>query len=246
MLQTEFQDFGKLGDVAHVRSTTSGRNPLLLSGVVCAGANLARETEKPGKPIGDGGILTAEAIASLPLQRLELAVLSACETGLGELAGGEGVFGLQRAFHIAGTRNVVASLWKIDDQATAALMRLFYHHLWIEKKSPLQALRQASHLDVTATPSSIVELLTPREQEVMQLIVEGRSNREIADLLVLTEGTVKTYINRLYRKLPWYSHQFSSPVSVKSSISLNSRRFSIRLRKCISVFVLVNRWPMKS
>ena len=70
-------------------------------------------------------------------------MLSACETGLGDVAGGEGVFGLQRAFHMAGTRNVVASLWKVDDQTTAALMTLFYRGLWQRQQSPIDCLRQA-------------------------------------------------------------------------------------------------------
>jgi CHAT domain-containing protein/tetratricopeptide (TPR) repeat protein len=114
------------------------RNPLALSGLVLAGANLQGE-QAPAA----GGILTAEAIAALDLDGLELTVLSACETGLGEVAGGEGVFGLQRAFHLAGAQNVVGSLWKVDDEATAALMGLFYHKLWQEKLPPLEALRQA-------------------------------------------------------------------------------------------------------
>src|SRR5262249_31949520 len=75
---------------------------------------------------------------------LELAVLSACETGLGKVDDrGEGVFGLARAFHLGGCRNVVASLWHVQDEATAALMALFYHHLWERNETPLQALRQA-------------------------------------------------------------------------------------------------------
>jgi CHAT domain-containing protein/Tfp pilus assembly protein PilF len=114
------------------------RNPLVLSGLVLAGANRTA-ADAPA----DRGILTAEAIAGLNLDEMELAVLSACDTGRGEVAGGEGVFGLQRAFHIAGARNVIASLWQVDDEATAALMGLFYHQLWIEKKTPLEALRQA-------------------------------------------------------------------------------------------------------
>jgi CHAT domain-containing protein len=91
----------------------------------------------------DLGILTAEAIAGLPLQGLELVVLSACETGLGTVAGGEGVFGLQRAFHLAGARTVIASLWKVDDTATRKLMRLFYSNLWEQGMAAAEALRQA-------------------------------------------------------------------------------------------------------
>jgi len=110
-LQVDEKQFAQLG---RERSVAGARSPLVLSGLVLAGANKA---DTP-----DRGILTAEAIVGLRLDDLELAVLSACETGLGQVAGGEGVFGLQRAFHIAGTRNAVASLWKVDDDATAALM----------------------------------------------------------------------------------------------------------------------------
>jgi CHAT domain-containing protein len=121
------------------RASPGARNPLALSGLVLAGANLPVKD-----PLSeDGGILTAEGIAGLPLGKLELAVLSACETGLGEAAGGEGAFGLQRAFHLAGCQNVVASLWQVDDEATRALMGLFYHNLWVGKMPPIEALRQA-------------------------------------------------------------------------------------------------------
>ena len=89
-------------------------------------------------------------------------MLSACETGLGDLGGGgEGVYGLQRAFHYAGTRNVVASLWKVDDDATCALMALFYRNLWVEKMPPLEALRQAQ-LHVYRNPQAIAELAQKR------------------------------------------------------------------------------------
>jgi CHAT domain-containing protein len=114
------------------------RSPLVLSGLVLAGANLEGK-ETPA----DRGILTAEAIAGLDLDGMDLAVLSACETGLGEVADGEGVFGLQRAFHVAGCKNVVASLWQVDDEATAALMALFYHNLWGKGLPPAEALRRA-------------------------------------------------------------------------------------------------------
>jgi CHAT domain-containing protein/tetratricopeptide (TPR) repeat protein len=111
------------------------RSPLVLSGLVMAGAN---RKETPGR-----GVVTADAIAGLNLTGLDLAVLSACETGLGDVAGGEGVYGLQRAFHIAGARDVVGSLWRVNDEATAALMALFYRYLWEDKLPPAEALRQA-------------------------------------------------------------------------------------------------------
>jgi CHAT domain-containing protein len=114
------------------------RSPLALSGLVLAGAN------RTGQDMADDrGILTAEGIIGLRLEGMELAVLSACETGLGEWGGGEGVYGLQRAFHVAGCQSVVASLWKVDDQATQALMALFYRNLWEKKLDAAEALRQA-------------------------------------------------------------------------------------------------------
>jgi CHAT domain-containing protein len=117
------------------RVGAGSRSPLVLSGLVLAGANRA--------DTADRGILSADDLVGLDLRHLELAVLSACETGLGDVGGGEGVFGLQRAFHIAGCPNVVASLWKVDDQATAALMVLFYRYRAEEKLPPIQALRRA-------------------------------------------------------------------------------------------------------
>ena len=78
----------------------------------------------------------------MPLKGLRLAVLSACETGLGELTESEGVEGLQRAFHLAGCPHVIASLWKVDDDATLALMTFFYRNLWEKKLDAAEALRQ--------------------------------------------------------------------------------------------------------
>lgn len=110
-------------------------SPLVMSGLVLAGAN---HPNTPGR-----GIVTGEALVDLDLSGLELAVLSACETGLGDVAGGEGSYGLQRAFHYTGARNVVASLWKVPDEGTAALMGSFYRHLWEKDLPPIEALRQA-------------------------------------------------------------------------------------------------------
>jgi CHAT domain-containing protein len=74
---------------------------------------------------------------------VELAVLSACETGLGEVAGGEGVLGLQRAFQVAGARTTITSLWKVDDLATKQLMERFYDNYWRKNLGTLEALREA-------------------------------------------------------------------------------------------------------
>ncbi|MBX9792247.1 MAG: CHAT domain-containing protein [Pirellulales bacterium] len=114
-----------------------GWDPNLLSGVALAGANAL-----PG-PQGDDGILTAAEVAALDLSGCELVTLSACETGLGATAGGEGVLGLQRAFQIAGARSTVTSLWKVHDDATRALMTEFYTNLWQRKLGKLEALRRA-------------------------------------------------------------------------------------------------------
>jgi CHAT domain-containing protein len=127
----------------------AANSPLVMSGLVFAGAN------NPGTP--GRGILTGEQLIDLDLRGLDLAVLSACETGLGDVAGGEGTFGLQRAFHYAGARNVVGSLWKVPDAPTAALMALFYRNLWGKDLSPMESLRQAQ-LELYKNPGQIPEL----------------------------------------------------------------------------------------
>jgi CHAT domain-containing protein len=82
-------------------------------------------------------------VQTLDLRGTELVVLSACETGLGKTAGGEGLLGLQRAFQVAGARTVIASLWKVDDIATRDLMERFYDNLWNKNMGKLEALRDA-------------------------------------------------------------------------------------------------------
>ena len=124
-------------------ASVAARNPLLMTGIVLAGANLETQKDDLGLPRGKDGILTAEEIVGLNLRNLDLVTLSACETGLGDVAAGEGVFGLQRALHQAGARSVIASLWKVDDNATQALMVEFYKNLWEKKLSKVESLRQA-------------------------------------------------------------------------------------------------------
>lgn len=137
----------------------AARNPLIMSGLVLAGAN------RPEVP--DRGIITADSLINLPLENLELVVLSACDTGLGATpAGGEGCFGLQRAFHIAGCQHVLASLWKVEDAPTMLLMEEFYTNLWQRQMSKAEALRQAQ-LTLWRQPDRVAqrwrELVTQRQ-----------------------------------------------------------------------------------
>ena len=115
-------------------------NPLLLSGLAFAGANRGRAA----RPDDDDGILTAEEVASLNLTGVEWAVLSACGTGLGEIKAGEGVFGLRRAFQIAGARTVIMSLWSVDDQATREWMRALYEGRFQKGLDTARAVNAAS------------------------------------------------------------------------------------------------------
>ncbi len=118
-------------------------NPLLLSGLAFAGAN-ERGAVAPGD---DDGILTAEEIASLDLSGVAWAVLSACEAGNGAIKASEGVFGLRRAFQLAGARTVIMSLWRVEDRATRDWMVVLYQERFGKGLDTAGAVRAAS-LDV--------------------------------------------------------------------------------------------------
>jgi len=95
----------------------------------------------------ENGILTAYEISHLDLTNTELVVLSACETGLGDIAGNEGVFGLQRAFKIAGARYLIMLLWQVPDFQTQDLMTTFYTY-WLEKKKSIPEAFRAAQQDM--------------------------------------------------------------------------------------------------
>lgn len=110
-------------------------NPLIRSGLILAGGNHAWLTGKPFHSGMEDGILTAFEIAQMNLSNTELVVLSACETGLGDIQGNEGVYGLQRAFKIAGVKYIIMSLWQVPDKQTSMLMTTFYKK-WLEAEGP--------------------------------------------------------------------------------------------------------------
>ena len=116
-------------------------NPLVRSGIALAGANRALAA---GDLEQSDGLVTAEKILGLRLRGTDLVVLSACETGLGEVKSGEGVFGLRRAFTQAGAKSLVMSLWAVPDRETRELMVAFYQNILSGKMNRAQALRQAA------------------------------------------------------------------------------------------------------
>lgn len=120
-------------------------DPLNRSGLLFAGANLALSGNRDELPENvQDGILTAKEVSLLDLRETELVVLSACETGKGEITG-DGVFGLQRAFKMAGVQTIIMSLWPVNDQATQLLMTEFYNN-WIGKQqSKREAFRNAQN-----------------------------------------------------------------------------------------------------
>ncbi len=124
-------------DLSDQRRLLGQAFPGMLCGLVLAGANV-RAPER-----AEEGLLTADEVGWMDLDGCSLVVLSACETALGATRGGEGMLSLRRAFHQAGARNVVSSLWRVGDEDTLELMTDFYRRLWELRQAPVEALRAA-------------------------------------------------------------------------------------------------------
>ena len=122
-------------------ATSAEDKALTRSGLILSGANHILEGDTLPDNIEDG-ILTAKEIADVDLRGLDLVVLSACQTGLGDISQGEGVFGLQRGFKKAGANTILMSLWEVNDEATQILMTEFYKNL-VAGKFKRQSLQLA-------------------------------------------------------------------------------------------------------
>ncbi len=121
-------------------ASAAGENPLLLSGFALAGA----KRRQAGATLGEDGVITAGEIAAMDLNGVQWAVLSGCETGVGKPLPGEGVFGLRRAFQMAGARTVIMSLWPVDDQVTRTWMTALYREHLTKGKGTAESVRAAS------------------------------------------------------------------------------------------------------
>lgn len=117
-----------------------GVNPFLLAGLALAGAN---RRAKAG-PDEEDGILTAEEIASLDLTGLDWVVLSACDTGVGDVRSGDGVLGLRRAFEVAGAGTLIMSLWAVEDESAREWMNRLYEGRFRRNLETAEAVREAS------------------------------------------------------------------------------------------------------
>jgi CHAT domain-containing protein len=114
---------------------------LLNAGLALAGAN--KRFDRAAQAPEEDGLLMAEEVAGLDLDGVDWLVLSACDTGIGELSRGDGVLGLRRAFRIAGAKTIVMSLWKVGDEATADWMNSLYDAR-LSGLSTAESVRRAS------------------------------------------------------------------------------------------------------
>lgn len=141
---------GGMGPTADApRDVSPEENPLTLSGLALAGANTRHQAPRDM----EDGIVTAEEVAALDLSSVEWAVLSACDTGVGDVHAGEGVLGLRRAFRAAGARTLILSLWSVDDLATRDWMVALYSARFADGASTSAAVQRAGRAQLASRRS---------------------------------------------------------------------------------------------
>lgn len=139
------------GSLFGIHAENASNNPLLRSGLMMANINTGNPESTADLSQSEDGVLTAYEAMNLNLTGTNLVVLSACETGLGEIKSGEGVYGLQRAFLVAGAETLIMSLWKVDDEATQQLMTNFYTN-WLKTGNKQVAFKEAQLQLMTKFP----------------------------------------------------------------------------------------------
>jgi CHAT domain-containing protein len=122
------------------------QDPMLRSGLLFTGANKTLQGEESKD---ENGLLSAAEASLLDLRETELVVLSACETGKGEVKNSEGVYGLRKAFADAGAQNIIMSLWKVDDKVTQEFMTRFYE-IWLNEKTTIRDAFNRTQLEIKA------------------------------------------------------------------------------------------------
>ena len=138
-----FPDEGEQGPEDVELAFQQSEHAMIRSGLILADGNYAWKNGQPRQAGAEDGILTAYEVSKMDLHQTELVILSACETGLGDIKGREGVYGLQRAFKIAGARYIIMTLWQVPDFETQAFMTTFYL-AWLEEgKTIPEAFRNA-------------------------------------------------------------------------------------------------------
>lgn len=139
----DVKESGEGGKLLGILTEKLQENPLLRAGLLLTGASNQFNSSTPATHL-ENGILTAYEAMHLELDNTDLVVLSACETGVGEVKAGEGIYGLQRAFKLAGAKALLMSLWTVSDEATQVLMTAFYKQ-WLKGKSAVLAFRIAQN-----------------------------------------------------------------------------------------------------
>ncbi|MDF1738856.1 MAG: tetratricopeptide repeat protein [Verrucomicrobiales bacterium] len=178
--------------------------PDFWTGVALAGA-VNGSVELPDGMRTEDGILNSAEVKNMDLQKTDLVVLSACDSGQGKFEKGEGVIGLRRAFHLAGARTVIASHWSVDDAATSVLMERFYKNLWMHEMSALEALRH-SQIWLLNNPNAIKERRKEIERRFPNATLTERPIDLTKELLLPAGEEIKSTnptIEDHHRTAPW-------------------------------------------